>query len=71
MCRAVWLLLLLPAMLAGETHHVAAEVYHRTFSRAHPVLKRIRPGDIVVTKTIDAGGQDEKGVQRSEPSFSA
>jgi amidase len=60
--------LLLPAALIAETHQVVATTYYRTFSRAHPVLKRIKPGDIVVTKTIDSGGQDEKDAQRSEPS---
>ena len=52
----------------AETHQVLATSYYRTFSRSHPVLKRVKPGDIVVTKTLDAGGQDEKDVRRSEPS---
>jgi amidase len=50
-----------------EVHQVVATTYYRTFSRAHPVLKRVRPGDLVITKTLDAGGQDEKDVRRSEP----
>src|SRR4051812_21269218 len=51
-----------------EPAPVVATTYYRTFSHAHPVLKRIRPGETVATRTIDAGGQDEKGVKRSEPS---
>jgi acetamidase/formamidase len=51
----------------GETHTVSASTYYRTFSRAHPVLHRVRPGDSVVTKTLDSGGVDEKDVNRSEP----
>ncbi|MCI0417654.1 MAG: acetamidase/formamidase family protein [Acidobacteria bacterium] len=51
----------------GETHPVVATTYYRTFARFHPVLKRVKPGDIVITKTLDAGGQDEKDVRRSEP----
>src|SRR5262245_35366604 len=47
---------------------VVATTYYNTFSRAHPVLKRVRPGDTVVTKTLDAGGQDEKDVRRGQPS---
>ena len=43
-----------------------AQNYYRTFSHQHPVLKRIMPGDLVVTKTVDSGGKDEKGVERSE-----
>ncbi len=51
---------------AGDEHRVVAETYYRTFSRAHPPLARVKPGDTVVTKTLDAGGQDEKDVRRSE-----
>ncbi len=52
----------------AESHQVIATTYYNTFSRAHPVLKRVRPGDNVVTRTIDAGGQDEKDVRRGQPS---
>ncbi len=51
----------------GDTHTVAPSTYYRTFSRAHPVLARVKPGDSVVTKTLDSGGVDEKDVTRSEP----
>ena len=51
----------------GETHAVSATTYYRTFSRAHPVLHRVKPGDSVATKTLDSGGVDEKDVSRSEP----
>ena len=37
--------------LLAETHQVVATTYYNTFSRAHPVLKRVRPGDTVITKT--------------------
>lgn len=53
---------------ASEVHSVVADSYHHTFSRAHAVLKRVREGDTVVTKTIDAGGQDENDVRRAQPS---
>ena len=54
-------------VLSGETHTVTASSYHHTFSAAYPVLKRVRPGDTVATKTLDAGGQDEKGARPSTP----
>jgi acetamidase/formamidase len=47
---------------------VIPTTYYRTFFHGHPVLKQIRPGETVVTRTIDSGGQDEKGVKWSEPS---
>src|SRR5262245_48089087 len=54
--------------LPEEPAPVVATTYYRTFSHAHPVLERIKPGETVHTRTIDAGGQDEMGVKRSEPS---
>ena len=56
------LLLLVPAV-AAETYDVAATVYFDTFYHGHPVLKRIKPGDTVRTKTPDSQGGDEKGVR--------
>jgi|RhiMetdeSRZDD1v2_1073273.scaffolds.fasta_scaffold290205_2 amidase len=50
-----------------NAHHVLATTYYHTFSRAHPVLERVRPGDTVITKTLDTGGYDDKSVRRSEP----
>jgi amidase len=60
----VLLLITFTTLAYAETHRVVADRYYRTFSRQHPVLKRINPGDVVVTKTIDSGGQDDKDVQR-------
>jgi len=61
--------LVAPAALAADgPAPVIATTYYHTFSHAHPVLKRIKPGEIVVTKTLDAGGQDDQSVKRSEPS---
>jgi acetamidase/formamidase len=45
-------------------------VYHNTFSFAHQPVLRIRPGDRVVTRTIDARGfdfQDRKVGERPNP----
>jgi acetamidase/formamidase len=51
----------------GDTHHVTPTTYYRTFSHTHPVLERVKPGELVVTKTLDSGGVDEKNVQRADP----
>ena len=61
------IVLLTPYPILAEVHKVEAKAYYRTFFRGHPVLQRVKPGDRVITKTVDAGGQDEKGAQRSEP----
>jgi acetamidase/formamidase len=52
---------------AEEPTSLVAMTYYRTFSHSHPVLKRIKPGESVATKTIDSAGLDEKGEKRSEP----
>ncbi|MDQ6705280.1 MAG: acetamidase/formamidase family protein, partial [Acidobacteriota bacterium] len=52
----------------AETHQLIPDHYYRTFSHTNPVLRRIQPGDVVVTKTIDSSGQDYRGEQRSEGS---
>ena len=59
------ILILLPWAITAETHTVVAEKYYRTFSHQHAVLKKIAAGDTVITKTVDSGGKDEKGVERS------
>jgi acetamidase/formamidase len=50
----------------SQVHNVVAETYYRTFSRLYPVLLRIKPGDTVVTKCLDSGGQDYQGKRLSE-----
>lgn len=61
-----WLLALLvvPSGLAAQgptTHTFVPDRFYNTFSFAHPPVLRIKPGDRVLTKTIDAGGADWNG----------
>jgi amidase len=64
----IWVgLLLLAAASQAANHEVVAKTYYRTFNRAYPVLARIKPGDTVVTKTLDSGGQDYESKHLSEP----
>jgi acetamidase/formamidase len=65
---AVCLLAIGASVAADEPTSVVATTYYRTFSHAHPVLKRIKPGEAVATKTVDSAGLDEKDEKRSEPS---
>jgi len=64
----VLLLLSLCLPVFAETRTVLASRWYHTFHNRHPVLARIKPADTIHTKTIDAGGQDEKGARVSEPS---
>jgi acetamidase/formamidase len=52
---------LMSSEAAAETHRFVPERYYNTFSFAHPPALRIKPGDRVVTKTIDAFGTDWEG----------
>jgi acetamidase/formamidase len=47
--------------LRAETHRFTPTQFYNTWSAAHPPALRIKPGDRVVTKTIDAGGVDWNG----------
>ena len=50
----------------GETYRFEPEAFYNTYSGAHPPALRIKPGDHVVTSTIDARGVDSAGVQRAQ-----
>lgn len=52
---------------SAQSKPIVAETYHNTFSRAHVPIARIRPGETVATKTIDASGRDETGTVRAKP----
>src|SRR5215510_7295533 len=49
------------ARLKADTHTFVPTVFYNTYSFAHPPALRIKPGDRVVTKTIDAAGVDWNG----------
>ena len=51
----------------AQSKPIVAETYYNTFSRSHAPLARIRPGETVTTKTIDASGRDETGTVRAKP----
>jgi amidase len=55
---------LLPAVLAAQTQPAVPTVYYRTFSHTNPVFKRIQPGEVISTRTIDASGRDLHGEVR-------
>ena len=47
--------------LGAETHRFTPTQFYNTWSAAHPPALRIKPGDRVITKTVDAGGVDWNG----------
>ena len=52
----------LPAQ-TPRTHTFLPNTFYNTFSGAHPPALRIKPGERVVTKTLDASGVDWNGKQ--------
>ncbi|HEY6269573.1 MAG TPA: acetamidase/formamidase family protein [Candidatus Acidoferrum sp.] len=57
---------LVPARRAGaaQKHEFMPTTFYRQFSALNKPVLTIAPGDSVHTTTVDAGGQDEKGVTR-------
>src|SRR6185503_25946 len=53
----------IPIVLLSETHRFTPAMFYPTYSFAHPPALRIKPGDRVITRTLDAGGSDETGKQ--------
>jgi len=62
------LLALIATAALAETHRFEPKTFYNTFSGAHAPVLRIKPGDHVVTFTIDAQGFDSAGVQRGKRS---
>src|SRR5215469_16029246 len=60
------LVLWLGTTAVAETHRFDPTDFYNTFSGAHKPVLRIKPGDHVITTTIDAGGTDSKGVKRGQ-----
>jgi amidase len=48
-------------------HRVSPDTFWNTLWRGHPVVARIKPGDVVITKTLDAGARDQHNAQRAQP----
>jgi len=47
-----------------QRHEFVPTVFYRQYSAANPPVLHVNPGDTIHTTTVDAGGQDEKGVTR-------
>src|SRR6516165_9036440 len=62
------LLLVFALVVTGfaETHRFEPKEFHNTFSSSHQPVLRIKPGDHVITSTIDARGVDAAGRQRGQ-----
>jgi amidase len=66
--RSGFLLVILCLLLLAETREVTPDHYYRTFAHGNSVLERIKPGDVVFTRTLDSSGKNYRGEQLSEGS---
>src|ERR1700726_836110 len=57
--------LLFASSLIAQNRPILPDHYYRTFSHTNPVFQRIKPGEGVVTRTLDSGGQNERNEQMS------
>lgn len=55
--------MLLTTRAGAETHTFVPTQFYNTYSAAHPPALHVKPGDRIVTKTIDAAGVDSDGKQ--------
>lgn len=61
-----FLVLILAVTGFAETLRFEPTEFYNTFSGTHKPALRIKPGDHVITSTIDAGGTDSQGVRRGQ-----
>jgi amidase len=58
---ALFGVVLLSPALRADTHRFVPTQFYTTYSFAHPPVLRIKPGDRVITETVDAGGANRLG----------
>ena len=61
MCTFVVSVIATSSVVVGDTHRFVPDKFYNTYSFAHPPALRIKPGDRVITRTIDAAGTDWNG----------
>jgi acetamidase/formamidase len=66
--RLFSLSLLLASATGAETITVYADRFYNSFDHRHPVLRRVKSGDTIVTRTADASGRDHTGKVVAKPS---
>src|SRR5258708_6835476 len=57
-----------PARGADEPRRIFAREYFHTFAGNNAVLERIKPREVIFTRTLDSDGLDEKSEHRAQPS---
>lgn len=50
---------------APATWRITPDTFWNTLDHRHPVVQRVKPGDVVQTRTLDASGYDDREVRRA------
>ena len=66
LASAVLAVVFATAGLSADTHRFVPTQFYNTYSFAHPVALRVKPGDRVITTTLDASGADKEGTQKAQ-----
>jgi len=56
------------AQQAQAVRRIVPDTFWNTLDHRHPVAARIKPGEVVSTRLLDAGARDWQNVQRAQPS---
>src|SRR5207244_705240 len=56
------------AQQAQAVRRIVPDTFWNTLDHKHPVVARIKPGEVVFTRLLDAGARDWQNVQRAQPS---
>jgi amidase len=67
--RLAFLPLIAAVTLGAQTPRVIKpDTFFNTLDRRHPIVARIKPGEVASTRLLDAGARDFMNVQRAQPS---
>jgi amidase len=67
-CLAIVVLCVRAAEAQIPVRVIKPDTFFNTLSRWHPVVARIKPGEVAFTRLLDAGARDHMNVQRAQPS---
>jgi amidase len=71
LCRALFVAVIAAGTTGAQAptvKRIAPDTFWNTLDRKHPVVARLKPGEVAFTRLLDAGARDYMNVQRAQPS---
>ncbi len=65
---SVWLAVGAAGAQTPAIKRIAPDTFWNTLDRKHPVVARLKPGEVAFTRLLDAGARDHMNVLRAQPS---